>query len=672
MSEYFVVQPATCNILEETPDQRLMEAIRTLWTSSTEYKRLLYVINSTGSGKTYCCIRVCEKMDCMYFLCGKSGVLSPTLEISELIYMIDEKETLSEKNIVAAAFVRLLEKCFDSHSQKELFDAQFQDGNYMGVSSLLSDQTLPHFGDQMHNQMKSKSPPFKSILKNSCSSVDYSNVAKKLQFEDDSTSINTKQVLSPDLPRVVFFDEADLLQGKHCMDNELCASRCIQRAIADSTFIGVFLSTTSRMELIESRMKSSRDTRSRKFTFKRFVEVSSHDLFTEHLFFKGRPLWRNQWEYRCDKNFNELIRFAINKLLDHDRTSVTDTKAACSLFCLRFGFEPVSESCSDFVSNHMAVMLNVNDDHTALCRWFSEPVLAEASACLTMHVGPGLNPVYAMERVVKQVSRGILQDKIIKPSVGDKGEVVVAALLGYTIDTLRATDIKEYNASNFMDGHHNMSCRVSAHRFLESLGVNAPASTKDYDVNFTHFVRLGVTMTRAHCYQAVFRCCGWFVSTGAKAVDMVLVGFKRESNFIRFMPIRLQIKNLASKITQRSASILLNNMSPASQCQPNLTDTQVEIGIVVSVGEGGADVYANREPERHSPRIKQSNTVPYHGYVLNINDDNHFVGLRSYNCGKGNEVVHKLRDIAQGYPCFEEDDSFEHGFRNESEKVLVI
>jgi hypothetical protein len=691
-----------CGIQTDRTDitRYILASINLCWTTRMTFKSYFFILNSSGSGKTFSALKVCREMNSIFTFASKFTHIGATPEVSTFMKMIAEAGSQAAKNAVATAFVRLLEKCLISTRGQDgrSFDLQFRGNNYLGMASLLESAFDDYidFGTLLHEQIKKDSP-----ITGKRTTAANGIIGRKLPIDEeparllaeqvleelkrsvpDGFAINKRQFTDPfgdnpvsvgtDFIGVVFFDEASGLLGNRSIDDEHCALRCLQRALNESDIIGVFLCTTSKLECLESYVPSSRVITC-SHAMAPLIRITAHDLFTDHVFHYGRPLWRQWWKHHGKGNYNDLVKFAMSKLTDN-RTTVNALKmAACSLFCLRFGFEAVDESCSEFVSDYLAVMTDIsgveNGKRIARCRWMSEPVLAEASACLTMGIlVEAADDKYRINTVVHHIAEALTTKNIIGLNVRDKGEVSIAAMLGYTMDCIRAQAIanvktKMYDAQGIV---LNMSCIVPAFTFLVGLGIkDVPAeSLAGYYFNFTHFQRLGGDASENDCYAAFARRAAYYVTSGAVGVDIVLVGCKKVSeSHACFLPVRIQVKNRVQKVTRAAAEILLAAMSPESFCQPHLTGSELEIGIVFAVGTGGADFQDEpicKPAVRHGYELRSEKQVkpkPYYGFLFGNNNINSFSILRHQYPG----VVECLTQISQLHAQVEENSFYGEG-----------
>lgn len=215
--------------------------------------------------------------------------------------------SLTEKNAVAVAFVRTLEQILKKHSLQQLHEAQFSNHRYLGITDLLRAVAVDSSDScQSVSEKPKHCPKSEKATKKQVTFGD--------QFDDleiANYSVSTLQVNNSE-PFVVIFDESDGLLGGLDVSDELCPLRCLQRALNDSDIIGVFLSKSSRLGL-EQREGSSFRTFFRQ-SYRPFLEIIAHDIFQNHVFLLGRPLWFKHWLYYYGRDFNKLVSYVVAML----------------------------------------------------------------------------------------------------------------------------------------------------------------------------------------------------------------------------------------------------------------------------------------------------------------------------------------------------------------------
>jgi hypothetical protein len=736
--------PTERDVEVEDSAARLERHLIACW-QEIDCKRWIVVINSSGNGKTFACIKLCSRMRALYTLARKLDHYAPTPEVVTFVEVLTSASNLAQKNAVATAFVRMLERCLNTlDSQDDIFRSQFDNSRSMGISALLRksfpDLSTHPFRRALIAAALAESPTVGQRLKN-VHNGSLEDVRKDLRvtFKDEvqnlSSSLENLEIIdekvasphpkkpskrktqiavgrlaqskpksnassglarsklkgeassepsTPSPPCVVFFDEASGLLGGKSIEDMECPLRCLQRALDNSAIIGVFLGTSSRLEHLESYNPSGRRVNITTRHNPPFIGTVSHDLFLKHVFFQGRPLWYSFWKHYGGENYRTLVDFAMTKLTEaSSKSPQEDSLVACSLFALRYGFEPLEIVSSKMVAHQLAVMTHVSEvrdgRRTVTCRWFSEPVLSEASARITMGAANELSR-FKLSSVVTTVAESITNKKIIKPSTGDKGEVVVAALLGYSMDILRAPYCETEYTPDVTTG--NMSSPVRAREFLYGIGVpedSLPDGCNEYYVNFTHFVRHECTLNEDSCYQAVARRAAFYVTAGAKAVDIVVVASKlcsRDGGLLEFMPIKIQVKNLRSKITAASAMHLLHAMSPTVGCQPILDHSEMEVGIVIATGTGGVDHCGEAvvKPTVSTVQTRSQSVErterPYYGFLIGLDSESSFSTLRGHDCGRN--ALSALQRIAHSRVQAEIDPCFEKGYYAQLDQVILF
>ena len=506
------------------------------------------------------------------------------------------------------------------------------------------------------------------------------------------TSVDQSKLPSNATPMVIVFGEADGLLFEMSVEDEKCPLRCIQRACDVCGIVSIYLSTTSRIQRIHSSKASSR--RPPRNYIEPFIDVVQHDLYRNHLFHLGRPMWRYTWENQCGEKYKSLVNFAESKLVGNFEANDAEYKSAmAAIFGLRFGMSPTSTTTDNFVSNHMAILTafkaveelssNVSKSRfTGTSCWLSEPILAEASCHLT-----SFNPAFKRIGVLRRIKED-LDSNVVAPSVGDKGELLAATLFGFTMDVLREAVIGEpgnyYSLDNFA---LSMSASVSLTTFLKSIGLKLDEklvnALEGYAVNFTHFQRLESVMDADDCEVAVRRCLAFYTLAGSAAVDIVIVGFKWIDNRLAFVPVRCQVKNLKQSITASAAEILLTDMSPKKKCQPRLLNSPVEIGIVMAIGAGGAShqqcaVINSESKSKHSTRqstkFKLKDQTSYYGFLVDIHPDNNNLEQSQRFFPKlTTEELNTVNEMATSHTFASENDfRFKHGMRNYKKDVRII
>jgi hypothetical protein len=132
---------------------RLELHIRDCWDNRQEKKSFIIVINSSGNGKTFSCIKLCSSMRALYTLTKKLDRYEATPEVVTFIDVIKTASSLAQKNAIATAFVGILEACLKNGNlpQDKIFSYQFDNNRSLGITALLR-ATFPAFDGQSFRQ----------------------------------------------------------------------------------------------------------------------------------------------------------------------------------------------------------------------------------------------------------------------------------------------------------------------------------------------------------------------------------------------------------------------------------------------------------------------------------------------------------------------------------------
>ena len=229
----------------------------------------------------------------MYVLCARHATgYQRCEEIISIARAINSKDTLDKKNVMALRFIRHLQK--KMQGEKVLLDLQFVNGEYTGLNSFFGEGELH---SMCNENMSVFSPQSKQNLLKMGHSGGPSNLLKIIRrkyvtFEkkivrDDvqtvaPTAVDQSKLPSNETPMVIVFDEADGLLFEMSVEDENCPLRCIQRACDVCGIVSIYLSTTSRIQRIQSSKASSR--RPPRNFIEPFIDVVEHDLYQDHLF----------------------------------------------------------------------------------------------------------------------------------------------------------------------------------------------------------------------------------------------------------------------------------------------------------------------------------------------------------------------------------------------------
>jgi len=251
--------------------------------------------------------------------------------------------------------------------------------------------------------------------------------------------------------------------------------------------------------------------------------------------------------------------------------SVEPNMVAC--FACRFAMGPRSKISSILAKHCLATINDVSSDREYLqATYMSEPVLAEASAMFT-------NSQDNMKKVLDNVLASFSSEAtLLEAPRGDTGEMCVAALLGFMMDSIR----KDKESSC-------MSAPVPLFLLLANFECwDAPAQNEirhlveDWEVNFTHFYRPYWTPTREDLPILWRRRCAYYVPAGHKGLDLLIP--IRNKATAAYGTIRVQVKNYKNKISQSERKEILTKLWPQN-CAPYIKDEPFSVGILITSGE---------------------------------------------------------------------------------------
>ena len=296
--------------------------------------------------------------------------------------------------------------------------------------------------------------------------------------------------------------------------------------------------------------------------------------------------------------------------------SVKPNMVAC--FACRFAIEPRSKISSILAKHCLASITDISPNREYLeTSYMSEPVLAEASATYTS------NPDN-MKEVLKHVQASFSPNtSLLEAPRGDTGEMCVAALLGFMMDSIRMDKKSKY-----------MSVPVPLSSLLGKFKCwDEPAQKEtqhlvdEWEVNFTHFYRPYWTPTKDDLHVLWCRRCAYYVPAGHKGLDLLMP--IRNTKTAEYGTIRVQVKNYKNKITQSERKEILTKLWPQN-CAPYRKDEPFTVGLLITTGEieegvalynlsnrklkfsryGGTSVTPKKRPRRTVSSIIENDTDP--------------------------------------------------------------
>jgi hypothetical protein len=351
-----------------------------------------------------------------------------------------------------------------------------------------------------------------------------------------------------------------------------------------------------------------------------------------NLFCAGRPRWWSYYTIKLNESnrdtdvaIQSLVELATNLLTGYqqvdDSPNLLKVSPALELdnikcvdpikvaiFTCRFSLGEFSKLSSLLVRHSLATITSVSSSRELVgCNYPSEPVLAEASARYT-------NDQEKLRDVLSHVLASFHdQLKLLEAPRGDLGEMCAAALLGFTMDSIRQS-LK----------HAAMSQTVPLKELLSVFGCvhDNELSTKlvdQWDVNFSHFVRTNWPLTESNLFLMWKRRLAYYVPEGTMGLDL-LVSIKRrkkapedneatpgsskmepakgnsgpgpqeegaqdkEQDTATYGTLRIQVKDNSNKIANGLRTTILGKLWP-SKCPPDIPNETFSVGLLLCLGE---------------------------------------------------------------------------------------
>ena len=537
--------------VDESVGNNLLSAIDKIASAPNDFKHYLWLLQSSGYGKTKRCIELMKTYKACYILCESIEGGFKENAIVELLKANINSEYVG--NIIQQIY-QLMQK----RDAADLFQCQFLNNYYEN-----------------------------EFLK---TAID--NLTMVSEADVDNHPVSDQFFL-------LIFDEA------HNLGPDLM--KTIKLQLDCFNIIGIFLSTNGHLGAMIPTTQSIR-TIPRKYV-QPVTLLCTFDLHDDkcNKFFLGRPLWyqmflkfRNNMHSELD-NLTTLIIFAAGKL--SGGASIQDESTALSAFMCRFGgLTPVNEdAASKFVTNHMATYCDIElnyaggEKRNVKCEisYPSEPILVEASAYLTSR----FKSKDAREENLGIVKKSIFSQSYVTELKGDVGELMASVLLCYTLDVIREDKIEgpKYEAGV-------MSASVDIIKFLKSLYPdillqedikNVLDSIKEYVTDVTHFVRLPYVSNLSTCTINLIRGVAIITPKYHPSVDFYM-SFSLPSSSRCPIHCRVQVKNKSNNINRAMAQDLLNLMT--NRCIPTADQVEdineISISILINVGSGILEPFA--------------------------------------------------------------------------------
>lgn len=121
-------------------NDHLKKAVEETMKSANQLPSHVFVIQSSGSGKTFHCIRLLSQMKGLFIMRDRAAGYKSSAESNDFLSaMTQYPETIADtengilqyRNAVAIAFVRMLEKAILGLNQRELYESQSKGRNIL-------------------------------------------------------------------------------------------------------------------------------------------------------------------------------------------------------------------------------------------------------------------------------------------------------------------------------------------------------------------------------------------------------------------------------------------------------------------------------------------------------------------------------------------------------------
>ena len=528
----------------------------------------LAIVQSSGYGKTKTVLDLARyKRRVVYLLCN--GISYGWQRSKAMGDFIECFKTATDKNNVARHFLNaVLDAAEKYESPEALYKAQINaDGSFGAFYQELEEKWV-----EREKASPSRSKKEKSLL-------------------------------------IVAFDEAKVLTNDK---DENSAYRCLRRGLKDTGLFGLFLDTYGSTNLfVPEGANSDRGYGLGKFTCP-FFELDLFDIFDrdcdsspklDHAFFLGRPLWKMQWQHRLNQDMKALVHFARHKLQGLEREDVEPCNGLLALFLCRFGLRVNDSNLAErMVASHLATLIGISVARkTLFTKYKSEPILAEASALATQSDS-------VRTQVLSEV-QGQLSEGLLDFPKGDRGEMVAASWLCFTLDAIRGQSFCEES----YDGLGNsFSKEVSMVQFVEglcgksvSMDMSIRQLLEEWAINVTHFCRPEGLIDLDILPLCWRRRVGIYLPAGEPGIDLLVAARRKRGRQMQmeaktkglFTSVRIQVKNYKNKIQDTTARAIFEKLQ-INRCAPHCTPSQepVSFAILMQVGTGAVQPSVVKAP----------------------------------------------------------------------------
>jgi len=543
----------------------LSDSVQDIFSRQGGYFNIITLVNSSCVGKTRAILEYAKTHRVVYFLCKDvfHGLKMPTIFSKMLERWMKEEADGARESVADKILDCLFEAAKNFPDATDLNNAQFQDCK---------------LGGQYHTHLTS--------LWTKAQTPDVATTQNRLKGVQNLKAVDEKDLL------VLACDEADGLfhvsdEGNH--SKEQSAFRCFLRRINKrKNMIAILSSTSSDVAKLYPGHYGSNDRGSGRIDYPPVYNIVNVNLSPSfpldyHLFQYGRGIFRNYSE-----DMNEVVAFAARKLTNNlyatlenapgdyriefrrslNREVIKVKQAHLALFYCRFGMSNISYMAKELVSNNMAVLVKLEPREGKLkglcesyceCKYLSEPALCEASARIT----ETSNDVQLS--VVDEVTIAISSNKPIVASLGDCGEMALAAAIAYVKDRCLRNELRWYDANQ---ADANLSSPLSFVTLLRGLKdeemvdkvvVDYP-DLKNMTVSFTRFLRYPI-LTDMMMKAAYDRCFAFYAPENCTGFDKYIpIRHAQSDNTYTDIGWFLQDKNYSSRLSEAATKDILNDI----------------------------------------------------------------------------------------------------------------
>lgn len=526
--------------------------------SSMDCHRCIGVVNSTGFGKSKACYDLGLTRKVVYFLCADHGDMIVPPVVLDMVHSLCNADPSARTKCAMKILHCISLVAVQYASAMALHHAQFAaEGDFFTKLALLWNavKDIPH--------------------------------KRKCRFAgtaggpyDDGTGM------------VIVFDECSVLKGATALATDpLC---CLIRAVNASAFIALFLSTDFSAVV---PVLTKHDCPS-------VVLVAFVDMFKDHLFKLGRPLWNHLFN-QYHENVLQLVKavqlLLINKPTQSSAGEDYEHRARCALFCCRFCcYRPIAQVANYFVANHLATLVKVDllsgtSASILHAKYSNEPVLAEASAHLTV-----TNPIDDLDVSIDATLATVVQSmngghfSLIEPSKVDMGAGAVSVALAYTMDCIRWKLMSgRYDPNNV--NQSSFSAEIPLASLLSSI---LPAHTAadvahldGYVVNFSH-VQQVIHLSNSQIALAYSRHAAILLESSHEACDIVIIARNSKASSTPYALLVVQVKTLHHSMDMHTAEAYL--LASHSSMLSNVTNVNHNACVSLLVAAGGDSFEASK------------------------------------------------------------------------------